>query len=159
MLTPVVWIPALVCLGLFLTLWGGMSFAYDRGRRHEREELAADRAARAIRRLPRVPAHVPPGRERHPVYRAVRPGSRYYERLGLSPAADPEWLEHERQALEMANTRPDPHPSGLLPAWSGPRGHFGPLDELTDSAFTREMAAEVDRGMAEVERILSGEQP
>ena len=137
MIAPVVWVPALVCLGLFLTLWGGMSFAYDRGRRHEREELAADRAARAIRGLGRVPAHVPPGRERHPVYRQ-------------KPAYD--WAAHARQALEVANLRADPHPSGPLP-------RFEPRPDLTDSAFTREMAAEVDRGMAEVERILSGEQP
>src|ERR1700734_1791765 len=72
MIPPVVWIPAGFALGLALALYGGMSYAYDRGRRHQREELEADRAARGFRRLPRVPAHVPPERRMHPVYRQER---------------------------------------------------------------------------------------
>jgi hypothetical protein len=164
MIPPVVWIPAGFALGLALALYGGMSMAYDRGRRHQREEAEADRAARAFRQLPGVPAHIPP----------------------LPAAAAPElvsWAEHERQALEVANARPVPpplivsedpeslaywrsldrHPSGPVPAWSGPRGHYGPvrqaLDDLSDSGFTRSMRDEVARGMAMVERILAGGEP
>jgi hypothetical protein len=153
MISPVVWVPALVCLGLFLTLWGGMSFAYDRGRRHEREERDADRAARAIRGLGHVPAHVPPRTEL------------VQEPVMIEVARRRAWEEHERQAMEMANTRPDdPHPSGPMPRlyqcqWCRDPGCAGDHPDLTDSAFNRRMAAEVDRGMAEVERILSGEQP
>jgi hypothetical protein len=86
---PVVWIPAAFAAGLFLVLWGGMSWAYERGGRHVREELEADRAARAFRSLPRVPAHIPP----------------------LPAAAAPElvsWAEHSRQALELTREPDEP---------------------------------------------------
>lgn len=147
MIPPVVWIPAAFAAGLLLVLWGGMSYAYERGGRHVREELDADRAARAFRQMPRVPAHIPP--------------------LPAAAAAAAElvsWAEHERQALEVANTMPDPHPSGPMPAWSGPRGHYGPLpgarpDPDDTSDFTRGMAAMVAEGMAAVDAYLEGWQP
>jgi hypothetical protein len=136
---PVVWIPAAFAVGLALVLWGGMSWAYDRGGRHVREELEADRAARAFRSLPRVPAHIPPasgdfdccaepGRPIPPLP-AIRRG-------GQGWAAS--FAEHERQALEVANGRPEP-------------------DEPSD--FTRGMAAMVAEGMAAVDAYLEGWQP
>jgi len=124
MIPPVVWIPAAFAVGLFLVLWGGMSYAYDRGGRHVREELEADRAARAFRQLPRVPAHIPP---------AGRALARF-----LDPAVQEAWMEHERQALQVANARPDP-------------------DDTSD--FTRGMAAMVAEGMAAVDAYLEGWQP
>ena len=129
MIPPVVWIPAGFALGLALALYGGMSLAYDRGRRHQREEAEADRAARVFRQLPGVPAHVPPERRMHPVYR------------------------QERLEYAAGVTRPDLHPSGPmrqlepLPA------------DMSDSGFTRSMRDEVARGMAMVERILAGGEP
>jgi hypothetical protein len=93
MIPPVIWIPAAFAVGLLLVLWGGMSYAYERGGRHVREELEADRAARAFRSLPRVPAHIPP--------------------LPMAAvAAAPElvsWAEHSRQALELTR-EPEPEP-------------------------------------------------
>lgn len=153
MIPPVVWIPAGFALGLALALWGGMSWAYDRGGRHVREELEALAAARSFRRLPRVPPHVPPGRARHPVYRdAVR-----------------DWAEHEREALAVAEAgrqaladadvfiaqrmAADRHPSGPM------RRLEAVPDELTDSQFTRRMAAEVAEGMAAVDAYLHGREP
>jgi hypothetical protein len=96
MIPPVVWIPAAFAVGLALVLWGGMSWAYDRGGRHVREELEADRAARAFRQLPRVPAHIPPERRMHPVYRDAR-------RAEVVPPP----LPVAAVALDVANARPD----------------------------------------------------
>jgi hypothetical protein len=134
---PVIWIPAAFAVGLALVLWGGMSWAYDRGGRHVLEELEADRAARAFRRLPRVPAHNPTefGTDaygnRYPLIPPVRP-----LRGGQGWVAS--FAEHERQALEVANARPD-------------------LDDTSD--FTRGMAAMVAEGMAAVDAYLEGWQP
>jgi hypothetical protein len=144
MIPPVVWIPAAFAVGLFLVLWGGMSWAYERGGRHVREELEADRAARAFRRMPRVPPHeplpgpgksrrqlsgpgrpIPPERRMHPVYRNARRAE-----------ALPPLPEHERQALQLANAEPD-----------------------DTSDFTRGMAAMVAEGMAAVDAYLEGWQP
>jgi len=166
---PVIWIPAAFAVGLALVLWGGMSWAYERGGRHVREELEADRAARAFRSLPRVPAHNPDRATtvlcpscRAPVGQSCGPGvlchaARVYawkrsigerpERAMLAIGSGPlprepkcpdEWDEHERQALQVANGRPEP-------------------DEPSD--FTRGMAAMVAEGMAAVDAYLEGWQP
>jgi hypothetical protein len=138
MISPVVWIPAAFAVGLALVLWGGMSWAYDRGGRHVREELEADRAARAFRSLPRVPAHNPPASGDFDC--CAGPGRPIPPILPLRGGQG--WVasfaEHERQALEVANARPD-------------------LDEPSD--FTRGMAAMVAEGMAAVDAYLEGWQP
>jgi hypothetical protein len=150
---PIVWIPAGIVLGLALVLWGGMSWAYDRGGRHAREELEAARAARAFRQLPRVPPHTPA--ERTPAATGYRP--RPVPGLGTPiwtppPAPGQQmwaargWERHEADALAVANTRPDPHPSGPMRRHEPPE-LAGP--DLTDSQFTTAMAAEVDRFLAE----------
>jgi hypothetical protein len=141
MIPPVVWIPAGFALGLALVLWAGMSWAYDRGGRHVREELEALAAARSFRRLPRVPPHLerplpPPA-----------PGQQMW--------AARDWDRHEAEALAVAATRPDPHPSGPMPM----RRLEAVPDELTDSQFTRRMAAEVAEGMAAVDAYLHGREP
>lgn len=136
MIPPIVWIPAGIVLGLALVLWGGMSWAYDRGGRHARQEMEAARAARAFRQMPRVPPHhrelpIPP----------PAPG----QQMWRPPAGD--WERHEREALAVAATRPDPHPSGPMHRYEPRPELTGP--ELTDSQFTTAMAAEVDRFLAE----------
>src|ERR1700689_2747431 len=169
MVAPVVWIPAAFAVGLFLVLWGGMSYAYDRGGRHVREELEADRAARAFRRLPRVPAHNPDRATTLPCPSCRAPGgqscgpgvlchaARVYgwkrsigewpERAMLAIGSGPlprepkcpdEGAEHERQALQGANGRPEP-------------------DEPSD--FTRGMAATGAEGMAAGGAYPEGWQP
>jgi hypothetical protein len=138
MIPPVVWIPAGFALGLGLVLWAGMSWAYDRGGRHARQEAEAVRAAAAFRQLPRVPPHerpVPP----------PAPGQQMWQARA--------WDRHERQALQVANTAPDPHPSGPMRRLEP----LPPAGDMTDSAFTRTMRDEVARGMAMVEAILRGE--
>lgn len=124
MIPPIVWIPAGFALGLGLLLWAGMSWAYDRGKGHGREEEYWTRQEAMARR-------------RHPIYRA----------------ADRAWELHQRQALELANTVPDAHPSGPMRRLEP----LPPVDDMTDSAFTRTMRDEVARGMAMVEAILRGE--
>jgi hypothetical protein len=137
MIPPVIWIPAAFAVGLALVLWGGMSWAYDRGGRHVREELEADRAARAFRSLPRVPAHIPPASGDFDC--CAEPGRPIPPLpVAAAVAATRAWEEHERQALEVANARPD-------------------LDDTSD--FTRGMAAMVAEGMAAVDAYLEGWQP
>jgi hypothetical protein len=142
MIPPVVWIPAAFAVGLALVLWGGMSWAYERGGRHVREELEADRAARAFRSLPRVPAHDPPPAVAwmlsYPGMPAEVAASHAWELPAAAVAATRAWEEHERQALQVANGRPD-------------------LDDTSD--FTRGMAAMVAEGMAAVDAYLEGWQP
>jgi hypothetical protein len=142
---PIVWIPAGFVLGLGLVLWAGMSWAYDRGGRHAREEAEAVRAAAVFRRMPRVPAHDPPGP-------FIRPGAPPRPTMADKPGG---YLtdEHIRQALQLANAVPDPHPSGPMRRLEP----LPPAGDMTDSAFTRTMRDEVARGMAMVEAILRGE--
>jgi len=144
---PVVWIPAGFALGLFLVLWAGMWWAYDRGGRHVREELEALAAARAFRRMPRVPPHIPPERTRAAVDYRPRPIPGLGTPIWATPAND--WERHEAEALAVAAHQPDPHPSGPMAA-------YRPLaaGQMTDSQFTRRMAAEVAEGMAAVDAYL-----
>jgi hypothetical protein len=136
MIPPVIWIPAAFAVGLALVLWGGMSWAYDRGGRHVREELEADRAARAFRQLPRVPAHIPPASGDFDC--CAEPGRPIPPLPVAAVAAAPElvsWAEHSRQALELTREPDD------------------------TSDFTRGMAAMVAEGMAAVDAYLEGWQP